>query len=252
MLNKIQSAVKYLQVFATPSDVIKFRQVYKNKISDHNKLVQIRVKETEFPLYCRPNTTDAQVLWDTFYRKYHLPPLKLGDNPVIVDLGSNVGYTIAHLAFLYPKSKIYGVEMNHENFLVAQKNVENLGSKITLINCAIWYQNGVITYGGDAAWGYSIMSNKDGNSKQSTARTIDSIIDEYGIQKIDYLKMDIEGAEKFVLQNLKKWIGCVKSMKVEIHPQADFEECKKILQDEGFDCRKDTLSTLPCIIAVRK
>ncbi|MEW6044185.1 MAG: FkbM family methyltransferase [Thermoproteota archaeon] len=252
MLGKIQSAIKYLQVFATPADIVKFRQIYRNKIKDKTELIQIRVKEAKFPLYCRPNTTDAQVLWDTFFRKYHLPPTPLNNNPFIMDLGANVGYTIAHFAFLYPRSKIYGVEMNYDNFLVAQKNTERFGDQVTLINCAVWHENGIVSYGGDASWGFSITKqNSSDNILHSPAKTIDAIIDEYGISKIDYLKLDIEGAEKFVLKRSGKWMERTKSMKIEIHPPADFEESKKILEDEGFKCEKDTSSTLPCIIAIR-
>jgi FkbM family methyltransferase len=252
---KIGSVIRYLNVFLTPFDVVKFRKLYKDTTSEPNSLTSLRVKETKnHPLFCRPNTTDAQVLWDTFSRKYHLPPIDLDEDAVIVDLGSNVGYTMAHFAYLYPKSHIFGVEINSGNFEMAKKNLATLKDQCVIIHAAIWSENGMVSYGGNAEWGYSIVRERDHNSNiehQVLAKTLDTIFQEYNLKKIDYLKMDIEGAEKFVLQNPEKWIKFVRSMKIEIHPPATFEECEEMLKRNGFSCTRDKLSTLPCIIAIK-
>src|SRR5205807_4490678 len=174
---KIGSVIKYLNVFSTPLDVLKFRKLYKNTINDSNSLISLRVKETKnHPLFCRPNTTNAKVLWDTFSRRYNLPPIDLDEDAVIVDLGSNVGYTIAHFAYLYPKSRIYGVEMNSGNFEMAKKNLATLKDQCIIIHAAIWSENGMISYGGNAEWGYSIVRERDHNSNiehQVQAKTLD-------------------------------------------------------------------------------
>jgi FkbM family methyltransferase len=162
---------------------------------------------------------------------------------------------MAHLAHLYPSSHIYGVEMNLENFLLAKKNLSPLEKQCKIIHAAIWFENGQVSYGGNAEWGYSIVRDSAENKSTQTkvdAKTIDSIFEENNLKKVDYLKMDIEGAEKFVLQNPQKWIYCVKSMKVEVHPPVTLEECEKILTDHGFRCHQDKTSTLPTIVAIRQ
>ena len=74
--------------------------------------VPLRVREAgNHPLLCRPGTSDPDVLWDTFGEKYHLPPVALPADCYIVDLGANVGYTMAHFAFLYPRATVLGVEL---------------------------------------------------------------------------------------------------------------------------------------------
>jgi len=251
---KIQSLLKYNEVFSTPIEVLKFRRLYRDTKGNPDSLMSLQLKESRCPLFCRPGTTDPQVLWDTFSRKYHLPPYSLGKDATIVDLGANVGYTMAHFASLYPTSRIFGVEMNYENFLLAKKNLAPLEKQCKIIHAAIWFENGQVSYGGDAEWGYSIV-RQEGESKKEVrtvgARTIDSILEENNLKKVDYLKMDIEGAEKFVLQHPHKWISQIESMKIEIHPPATIEECKKILVNHGFSCSQDKISTLPNIIAVR-
>jgi tRNA1(Val) A37 N6-methylase TrmN6 len=47
---------------------------------------------------------------------------KISTNPVFLDLGSNIGLTIAHMKQIYPTSKIVGYEMNKENYILAKEN----------------------------------------------------------------------------------------------------------------------------------
>ena len=52
-------------------------------------------------IYCRLGTTDIEVFEDTFIKRYHLPPLDLEPVRTILDLGSNIGLTIAHFASVF-------------------------------------------------------------------------------------------------------------------------------------------------------
>lgn len=239
---RLNSIFNYLRVFQGPKDIIRFRALYKNKLPPDEDLVSLRLKETkDHELFCRPNTTDAQVLWDTFYRKYHVPSLPLPKNAVIVDLGANVGYTMAHFAYLYPDSLIYGVEMDHSNFLLAQKNLSMLTNQCKLIHAAVWHENSKINYTGNQTWGFKIDYEKTVNGNgATTAKTLDTIFSEFGLDKVDYIKMDIEGAEKFVLENAENWIYRVKMLKIEVHPPATINELFKILERYGFVVKKDT------------
>ncbi len=47
--------------------------------------------------------------------------------------------------------------------------------------------------------------------------TVERIMSEYGLEKIDLLKIDIEGAEKEVFSETSNWIGLVDSIVVELH-----------------------------------
>lgn len=241
-MTKLDSIFNYLRIFQGPKDIVRFRALYKNKLHTDENLISLRLKEVRnHELLCRPNTTDAQVLWDTFYRRYHVPSLPLPKDAVIVDLGANVGYTMAHFAYLYPDSLIYGVEMDYSNFLLAQKNLAMLTNQCKLIHAAVWHENGKINYTGDQAWGFKIDYEKTMNMSEggTPAKTLDTIFKEFGLDKVDYIKMDIEGAEKFVLENAEKWIDRVKMLKIEIHPPATINESLKILERYGFLVKKD-------------
>jgi FkbM family methyltransferase len=235
LLRKIRSAIRYGQVFSSPIEVLKFRRVYKS--TTNGEPVHLRVKESNYGVLCRPNTTDAQVLWDVFYRKYAIPPIKLSDDAVILDFGSNVGYTMVHFAFRHPKARIFGFEMDYDNFQLAQKNLEKL-TQCKIYHAAVWYRDDQVTYGGEKAWGFRIGDDDNmSNKKTVNALSPESIMKMLDLEKIDYVKMDIEGAEKKILENSEKWITKVKSIKVEVHPPNTTEECVKLLVEKGFNCK---------------
>lgn len=245
-----------LRVFSTISDALLFQEIRNCQELSEPKAVRVRQAGGN-PLLVRPGTTDHQVLWDTFYHKYHLPPVKLRPDCTIVDLGANVGYTVAHFAFLYPQARIIAVEMDSDNIKLAIRNTRFFQPRCVLIHAAVWPTNGQVAYEACGEWGFHVVgeeADRSSNTKMAPARTLDGILEEYKLETVDYLKMDIEGAEANVLQCSMKWINRVKSMKVEVHPifnpAATIENCSNLLVSSGFNCKKDDLHPR-CIVAIR-
>jgi FkbM family methyltransferase len=176
----------------------------------------------------------------TFLNRFHLPPADLPDHPVIVDLGSNIGYTVADLAFRYPNARVVGVEMDYDNATLARQNTSWCGERVNIVHAAVWVQDGVISYGGVEADSFTIFSAPSaGSSKEAPARRVSTLLADHRVDRVDYLKMDIEGAEKFVLSQNADWLDAVQSMKVELHAPASFEWCREVLEQRGFRCWKD-------------
>src|SRR5262245_18098994 len=100
MPGKLWWLYRQWKIFCTPADIVRYRRV-KKAVS--GPAVSLRLKPLDGnSVLCRPGTTDALVLWDTFGGRYHLPPAPLKPDCVICDLGANAGYTAAHFASLYP------------------------------------------------------------------------------------------------------------------------------------------------------
>jgi len=240
------------KVFSTSTDAMKFIKIL-NSNETNSELISFGLKETKGnPLFLRPNTTDAKVLRDTFIWKYHVPPFPLEENSTILDLGANVGYTMVHFAYLYNKSKIIGVELDKSNCILAQKNLEPIKNQCTIINAGIWSKNGIISYGGDKEWEFKILSDLETTESKGTVetKTIETILNDYNIEKVDFMKIDIEGAEKEIFEHPENWINRIKSIKMEIHPPATFEWCFNILEKHGFQCSKDTIHP-SAIVAIK-
>ena len=205
------------------------------------------------PLLCRPSTTDAKVLWDTFYHRYHLPPRSVRPTGWILDLGANVGYTAAHFCWLYPEARVLAVEMDPDNAALCARNLAPLGARCELLRAAVWSHDGQVSYRGDQAWSLQVCGPDDepGTAlKQAPAMSLGTIMDKYAVETVDYLKMDIEGAEAEVLSGAPSWIRRVRAMNVEIHPPANLAECSEMLSAQGFHCR-NAAAHPNSIVAVR-
>lgn len=68
------------------------------------------------------------------------------------------------------------------------------------------------------------------------AMTIDKIMKDYNIEKIDILKIDIEGAEREVFSDTSSWLERVDSIIVELHERMK-TECNRSFYcgSNGFD-----------------
>ena len=148
----------YRRVFDDPKTIERYLQVryYPDEV---NGPVQLQVRQCpDQPLWCRPHTTDAKVLWDAFYEQYHRPPAGIRPTGWILDLGANVGYTAVDLANRYPQCRVLAVELDADNAAVFRRNTCHLGDRCVLKQAAIWSANGDIHYGGDEAWSLHVVS----------------------------------------------------------------------------------------------
>jgi len=233
-----------------PMDVHKLhpKVVFLGKAGMPGRLTTLRIRQIGYkPLLVRSGTTDFNVLRMTFLDRYHLPPRKMPDSPTILDLGSNVGYTICHFGYLYRNAKIIGVEMDTDNFRLAQKNTADIPN-CTLLNRATSVSNSVASYykSGIREDAYHISDQgKPRIDSEITIQccTIQSIIDEFSLAGIDYVKMDIEGEETRVFDEALsdlRWLAMVKMLNIEVHKSSeDLEMILTVLRTRGFNAWKD-------------
>ena len=79
------------------------------------------------PVALRPSTSDADTVWGTFARRYHLPPPELTGVRRIWDPGANIGLTMADLARRYPDACVLGVELDADNAAPGASQHRRLG-----------------------------------------------------------------------------------------------------------------------------
>jgi FkbM family methyltransferase len=203
---------------------------------------------------CRPGTSDPWVLWDVFHHQYQAVPGSIGETACIVDLGANVGYTTAYFAARHPNATIVAIEMDEANFQLACRNVAPWANRCRMVHAAVWDSDGELEYHGREEQGYRV-AQLDGSAsfvdtRRVTAKSLMSLFNEYGLERVDFLKMDIEGAEEAVFRGNLDWLPRVKALKVELHPPMTYETCAGILSRHGYSCRPDAQHD-HCLIAVR-
>lgn len=154
-----------------------------------------------------------------------------------IDVGANYGFYSLYIASRSRNSVIIAIEPFDMVFKALATNVKiNTYENVVCLNCAAWNMDNTKI---------NLYLNKDSISNPSTvfggenfvsvpARTIDSIVSENMISKVDWLKIDVESAEVFVLQGAKKTLEVTDNILLEIHTKENGLVCEKILKDAGF------------------
>lgn len=124
------------------------------------------------------------------------PPIR-----TVVDAGANIGCFSLLARRLYPEAKILALEIDSDNYSVLRGNVAGLGNADAL-HRALWTRSGKIAFvRGEGAQSHSV-SETAGSGETVDAIDLKDLMSGYGLETIDLLKMDIEGAEGELLQSL--------------------------------------------------
>jgi len=159
------------------------------------------------------------------------------NEPFIIDCGSNIGLSVIYFKQLYPHSIIKAFEPDPNIFKTLTFNVKSFGFKdVELHQKAIWKQNEILNFKQEGGFSGRIpMINDEHNIIDVEAISLQEII---GSKKIDFLKIDIEGAEYEVLKSCKDNLQNVEHIFIEYHSHKDekqtLHEILEILQNQGF------------------
>lgn len=170
-------------------------------------------------------------------------------NPVIIDCGGNIGIATLFFKTLYPESTITAFEPNSAAYETFAKNIEvNDLKNVTLHNCAIYNSEGTMNFHYDSedpgALSSSLLENNEpkGFSGVEAVRTVSlsGLIN----QPVDFLKLDVEGVEDIVIEDLLNngKLKLVKRICIEYHhhltpvkpSQYTLSTMLKILEENGF------------------
>ena len=171
--------------------------------------------------------------------------LKSGDfgKGAIVDIGANLGLFSLIAASHNPDRRIVAFEPGSSTFQALEANVKRNGANIECHNIALAKEDGELrfTMKENARANSSLASDDEGITV--TARRLDTIVEELGIDKIGLLKVDTEGFEAIVFRGAPKVLDEMRPSTIyfEVCPDlcinAGFEpdEPAQILQEAGYD-----------------
>ena len=139
--------------------------------------------------------------------------------PRILDCGANVGVVTLYLKRQYPAARITAFEADPTIAASLFRNIEaNALSQVDVIAAAVWDAAGETTFVAEGADSGGVASDYRGSaSRQITVPTVrlrDLLAAE---ERVDLLKLDIEGAEHRVLADCEPELACVRAIAVELH-----------------------------------
>jgi len=138
--------------------------------------------------------------------------------PKIIDAGGCIGMSTLYFKKIYPDSSITVFEPDSKIFSILEKNMKNnLISNVTLVNAGLGKTEGITSFYSDGSDGGSMFKN--GDVKKNEVKVVK--LSDYLTEKIDLLKMNIEGMEGDVFEEIEHKLDIVREIIFEYHA---FEE----------------------------
>ena len=133
---------------------------------------------------------------------YRLPGLcEAVPGDIVLDCGTYTGNTSLYFAGkVGPKGHVYGFEPSPKNFKIYARNMR-AQANVTPVNAAVYDTCGTLSFlEGDEG------SRVGGAGVQVAATALDGFCRERGISRVDFIKMDVEGAELQALNGAREII----------------------------------------------
>ena len=168
---------------------------------------------------------------------------KPGDT--FMDVGAYVGwYTIQAARVLGPAGRVIALEPDTYNRGQLEENLAiNRLENCTVVPAAAWFKAEEVGWRTD---GVPVWSQVDQQSRGQSVRavTIDSLVDELGLRSVDWIKMDIEGAETEALRGAERALRRFRPVLfIEIHET--LQAVRRFLEGFGYVIEKTEFDRPP-------
>lgn len=195
---ELQDGKKFFSHF--PDEVQ--RVLYRKFISSEIKKVlvedAINVAQDIIKRYWGPSSTEKSKLYGKYF------DIKPGE--IIVEAGAFIGYYVVRAAEMVGDTgKVIAIEAVPENFEIMKRNVEaNHLSNVILVNKAVWNSSTKIKFYREGKQIGSITQEVVDTDQyiEVQAETIDAMLSENGITKIDFIRIQLNGVELEALEGM--------------------------------------------------
>jgi len=203
---------------------------------DQNEfLVKINFFKTKF--FIRGLILSDVVMTSEAWEPYVKEVFKTKKSDVVIDVGAHIGtYCIPKAIEVGQEGKVIAFEPNPINIHVLKKNIfENHLENISLIEKAVSEKadNVKLSLSDDPMLS---MITKESNQNTVDVETVplDSLLEKFSLEKVNWLKIDAEGSEISVLKGAKKMISKFHPKIIVETREENEEEMKAFLEIEGY------------------
>lgn len=195
--------------------------------------LNVSVRGANFGIRYRPDSIGDKGVLEQIFSQHHyefdwLPQARLlrsyiskigatGEAPLIVDAGANIGASTLWFSELFKSAEILAIEPDESNSELVKFNLH--GRKVKLFKGALAdrARKLYLTDPNLSHWGFRTMLTPPGMPVEAIG--VKDIL-QYCLQsrlRLVILKIDIEGGEKLVFKNFRKWINAIPVIIIELH-----------------------------------
>lgn len=201
----------------------------------------IRYRQRLLNLAMRMETDDFFAFQEIFVYHYYDHPL--GEPATILDLGANCGYATLLFAARFPGATIAAVEPHPANLAALDSNLRLNGVSATVIAGAAVRNDGPVTLFARESLSHGLLRGHAAAGEYAitvAGLSVPTLMSQLGWDRIDLLKIDIEGYERMLFADSPAWLGRVTRIIGEYHGSYGLEAVRSDLGSLGF-----TVSPLP-------
>lgn len=174
-----------------------------------------------------------------------------------VDAGAYVGYkAIGFADAVGPNGHVIAIELDAKNFELLEHNVRinDLTDRVTVHHCGIWSSDGELDYSGKNHMQHTLVSldrKQYPHRGRVQVRSLDAIFDDSPVETIDFLNIQVNGAELEALQGLRTWWARTRTIRVASYYDVDGQPLAPrliaMLKERGADIRdhKKIVAVIP-------
>ncbi len=159
------------------------------------------------------------------------------ESPLVIDCGSNIGLSIIYFKKLFPRCRVMAFEPDKKVFEILEFNVSSFGfSNVEIFDKAVWNSETTLEFMSEGADGGRVVATEDQSYSKYSVNTIR--LRDYLKEPVDFLKIDIEGAETEVIQDCEDLLPNIRNLFIEYHSFVDrpqtLHTLTTILFESGF------------------
>jgi len=186
-----------------------------------------------FKIYLKTKSSDIdvfkQIIMDVEYNSV-VNIIKRHNIPctTMLDAGANIGLTSIYFKSQFPNLNIIALEPSDTTFKRLERNIsKNNLEGVQLLKKGIWghntYLSGDTSFGDGQDWAFRLVEASQKENGNFEVVSIFDVINEFKLDYIDFLKIDIEGGEEsvFGVESNIGWLRKVRLIAVEIHDDLD-------------------------------
>ena len=224
-------SVKHIHRLFTDPNYLTYNRLY-SSLKQRQRYQECQIRVNNYNLLIPDAASFLSAYKDIFLEQIY----KFKTNttrPKILDLGANIGLSVLFFKSLYPEAEIIALEADPKIFSYLKNNVSESYRNVKLIEGAIWHENTTLNFISEGA-----DSGQVGNSSNSIQVEAIDIAQLLHKHQFDFIKMDIEGAEEFVLPRCRGLLDSVQYLFIEYHSKVGhkqkLDEILNILSQENF------------------